>query len=60
MRFWPLLCCAVFGGAMKGPMMAKLPDKCFFIGEEMVLVVLLFFGKESFEGRFLANMGKRM
>ncbi|WP_375615913.1 hypothetical protein [Bartonella sp. AP58NXGY] len=57
--FWVLLWWGVFGGAMKvPPMMAKLPDKCFFIGEEMVLVVLLFIKKESFEGRFLADMGK--
>ncbi|WP_375663590.1 hypothetical protein [Bartonella sp. CL63NXGY] len=44
--------CRVWGRDESPSMMAKLPDKCFFIGEEMVLVVLLFIKKESFEGRF--------
>ncbi|WP_375675301.1 hypothetical protein [Bartonella sp. CL100XZDX] len=40
------------GAAMKGP-------QCFFIAVTMVRVMLLFFGKESFEGRFFSRYGKR-
>ncbi|WP_375663084.1 hypothetical protein [Bartonella sp. CL266QHHD] len=40
------------GAAMKGL-------ECFFIAVTMVRVMLLFFGKESFEGRFFSRYGKR-
>ncbi|WP_375664965.1 hypothetical protein [Bartonella sp. CL162QHHD] len=32
--------------------------ECFFIAVTMVRVMLLFFGKESFEGRFFSRYGK--